>query len=259
MSYGIVYEPDFIDGLDFSIDVWDIEIDNVITSAGFQQVLDTCSPYAGKDSNDANHPIAPQCDYLLVRAPSGVPVDLINPLLNSGTLKTNGMDFDVSYNLETGMGDFNFSLDATYTDNYSLTNDQGVEGDNSAGHNFGSAGFPRVKANFNLSWMMDDVAVSYTAQYIGEQEEDCGISNNDADTWECSDVEGGTNQLDTIIYHDIQASYFLSDYDTRLTFGIQNLLDKEPPISTQPFANSFDGSLYDGVGRFMYGRVTVKF
>ena len=284
VSFGLVYEPAFVDGLDFSIDVWDIEIENVITSAGFQQVLDTCSPYDGKDSNDANHPIASNCGNLLTRAPSGIPVTYINPLLNSGLLKTNGLDVDVTYNLETSAGDFAFTLDATYTDNYSLTNDLGVEGDNSAGHNYGSAGFPRWKANFNVRWMMDDIAVSYTAQYIGHQEEDCALRGQahdrdddtaqtpteamGTDTWVCSDYDGsaprtgsswGTNKLDTVIYHDVQASYFLSEYDARLTFGIQNLLDEEPPISTQPFANSFDGSLYDGVGRFMYGRVTVKF
>ena len=259
VSYGIVYDPSWVDGLDFSVDVWDVEIDDVITSAGFQQVLDTCSDYAGKDADDANHPIAPQCGTLLTRAPSGVPVDFINPLLNSGKLETNGVDFDVTYNFTTEFGDFNLVWDATYTDEYLLINDQGVASSNFAGTNQGDAGYPRWKSSFNGTWTMDDLAVTYSLQYIGDQTEDCELAPVDTDTWMCSDVEGGTNHLGSTVYHDIQASYFLSEYDVRLTFGINNLTDKQPPVSTTAFANSFDASLYDPTGRFMYGRVTVKF
>ncbi len=104
MSFGLVYDASWLDGLNMTLDVWDIAIDNVITSAGFQQVLDTCSPNATGD--DATHPIAGNCDQLLARAPSGVPATFINPLLNSGRLETNGVDFDIIYNFETSVGDW---------------------------------------------------------------------------------------------------------------------------------------------------------
>ncbi|MFY8272664.1 TonB-dependent receptor domain-containing protein [Pseudoalteromonas sp. SSDWG2] len=259
LSYGIVYEPSFVEGLNLSVDVWDIEIENVITSAGFQQVLDTCSNYAGKDSDDANHPIAPNCDSLLTRAPSGVPVTFINPLLNSGKLETNGVDFDIMYDFETSFGSFKTVLDATYTDVYRLVNDQGVASSNYSGRNLGDAGFPRWKSNFDVTYMLDNFSFNYNLQLIGKQIEDCGISNVSTDTWACSDLDNDENKLGTTVYHDIQASYMLEDMNTRLTFGIKNLFDKVPPISTQAFANSFDASLYDPTGRFFYGRVTVKF
>jgi len=259
ISYGIVYNPSFIDGLDLSIDLWDVQIKNVITSAGFQQVLDTCSSYDGQSVEDANHPIAAYCGQLLTRAPSGVPVTFINPLLNSGKLVTKGVDFDIAYNMESSVGDFRFILDATYTDDYHLENDQGTAQPNNAGRNLGDFGLPRWKSTFDATWSMDDFSVNYHAQFIGKQTEECGISHNDADTWSCSDLENDENQIGTVVYHDIQASYFLEEYDMRFSVGVNNVFDKIPPISTQAFANSFDASLYDPTGRFFYGRVSVKF
>ncbi len=284
ISYGIVYNPSYIDGLDMSIDIWDVEIENVITSAGFQQVLNTCSDYDGKSVDDATHPIAGFCNQLLTRAPSGVPVTFINPLLNSGKLITKGVDFDISYNIESNIGEFRFVLDATYTDDYHLENDNGDAQPNQAGRNLGDTGLPRWKSNFTLTWSMDDFSVNYRAQMIGKQTEYCGLRGQGhdrddssaqtisevqgTDTWICSDYDTasprsgsswGENKLGTVVYHDIQASYFLDMYDMRFTLGVNNVFDKVPPISTQAFANSFDASLYDPTGRFFYGRVSVKF
>ena len=257
LSYGIVYNPSFVEGLDLSIDIWDVKIDSVITSVGFQQILDSCSPNATGD--DATHPIVPFCGELLVRAPSGIPATFINPLVNSGTLETNGLDFDITYGFESGFGDFKFTLDATYTDVYRLVSAEGVAQANQAGRNLGDAGYPRWKSNFNTTWTYEDFSVNYSLQFLGDQTEDCGLSANENDTWACSDLENGFNHLGSTVYHDIQGSYYLSDYSTRLTLGINNIFDKTPPISTQAFANSFDASLYDPTGRFFYARATLKF
>ncbi len=256
-SFGLVYDASWLEGFNLSVDVWSIQIDNVITSAGFQQVLNTCSPTATGD--DATHPIAPFCDSLLQRAASGVPVTFINPLLNSGTLETNGVDFDVIYNFETSYGDINLTWDATYTDTYRLVNDQGVAQSNQAGRNLGDAGFPRWKSSVNATWNIDDFSLVYNIQYIGEQEESCAVGFVSTDTWRCSDPDGEFNTLDATVYHDMQASYYLDEYNTRFTLGVNNMFDKTPPISTTAFANSFDASLYDPTGRFFYGRVSVKF
>ena len=43
------------------------------------------------------------------------------------------------------------------------------------------------------------------------------------------------------------------------TFGIRNLFNKEPPSSTQQQLNSFDPTLYDVPGRFLYVRVGIKY
>ncbi len=43
------------------------------------------------------------------------------------------------------------------------------------------------------------------------------------------------------------------------TFGIRTLFNKEPPSSTQQQLNSFDPTLYDVPGRFLYVRVGIKY
>jgi outer membrane receptor protein involved in Fe transport len=51
----------------------------------------------------------------------------------------------------------------------------------------------------------------------------------------------------------------MSEYDTRVSFGVQNIGDKGPPLSTSAFANSFSSADYTSPGRFPYVRVTVDF
>jgi iron complex outermembrane receptor protein len=264
LSAGLVYAPSWAEGLDLSVDYWDIEIKDVIQRAGFQQVLDTCAGVAGETA----HPVAPFCDDLVKRSASGIPTVMINPWLNLGTLNTNGWDFTVNYNFETEYGDFKVAWDNTYTDLYQLTNLQGVKIPNQAGKNFGDDGYPRLKSSMSLTWMYEDVSVNWRTRFISSQREDCngfedydGLCSGydivtDSDGDESKDYY---NDYGDYFVHDLQAAYNLDMFDTRLEVGIKNLFDETPPVSVTAFANSFDVNQYDGTGRYFYGRVTVKF
>ena len=60
-------------------------------------------------------------------------------------------------------------------------------------------------------------------------------------------------------YHDVQVTYDLKRYDVRITAGVNNVGDKDPPLCFSCYANTFDGSIYEVPGRFPYLRVRVKF
>ncbi len=66
-------------------------------------------------------------------------------------------------------------------------------------------------------------------------------------------------KLGATTYHDVQLSYELEQYDTRVLVGVRNLGDKGPPLSTSAFANSFNVADYRIPGRFPYLRVSIDF
>jgi outer membrane receptor protein involved in Fe transport len=63
------------------------------------------------------------------------------------------------------------------------------------------------------------------------------------------------------VYNDLQFGYNLEAWNTRFDIGVNNVADKQPPFL---FANNSlnantDPSDFDLMGRYYWGRVTVKF
>ena len=67
----------------------------------------------------------------------------------------------------------------------------------------------------------------------------------------------GINSLGSTTYHDVQVSYHWEDW--RFTIGVDNITEKDPPVCTGCFANSYDPSVYRVPGRFPYLRVSKSF
>jgi iron complex outermembrane receptor protein len=67
--------------------------------------------------------------------------------------------------------------------------------------------------------------------------------------------------LDATTYHDLQVAYRFADWnDFRITLGVNNLADKDPPICLSCSLNGYDASTYDiPGGRFFYLRADVRF
>ena len=67
------------------------------------------------------------------------------------------------------------------------------------------------------------------------------------------------NHIGATFYHDVSGTYHMDSWNTDFTFGIRNLLDKDPPVAMSAFANSFLPTFYRTPGRFFYARAGVKF
>ena len=252
-TMGFVYSPGWVDGLDMSVDFYQIELENTITTIGAQTILNACANQGSFCS-------------LIERSAQGIVTDLLNAGVNIGGTDVEGVDFLVSYSLpETDWGFFRVVWDGAYqSENTDIRPDP--EGGptittNLVGFNLGDGAFPRWKSNLDVNWSYGDWEATWGLQYIHGQNETCaipaafGFCNADLDDDGVNEARhiGGTT------YHDVQVSYHLADFDTRLTLGVQNLFDKGPPVSTTAFANSFDVADYRTPGRFPYVRVTVDF
>ncbi|MCG8436184.1 MAG: TonB-dependent receptor, partial [Gammaproteobacteria bacterium] len=262
ITAGIVFSPSFWEGLSLSLDYWKIEIDNAIVGLTGQQITNGCHI----NNNQS------QCD-LITRNNAGAIVDLIAAGQNIGGLETEGIDFSVSYNLpEFNWGRIRLVWDTTYLDEFDLilTNPDGSESTTSfVGTNTGSSAggaYPNWKSNLDATWSYGHWEATWGMQFIGDQLETCPVGALSATL--CSNpaperaiIQGVSaspfNHIGSTTYHDVQVSYHWEDW--RFTVGIDNITDKDPPISFSAASNSYDPSVYRVPGRFPYLRISKSF
>ena len=257
-TYGFVYSPEQIEGLSITFDVFDIEVDNAVSSVGAQSILNACA------ETGVN-----LCS-LITRGAGGNVVDLFNGQINLGGQTTSGFDYNVAYNFETEFGDFRVNWDGTYIDERTLIIIDPVTGASQEFNDAGQAGdrdvVPRLRTNLALTWTYDDWTANWLMRYIGNTTELCQIDGGELDQQLCSDPvdpndeDGGNsfNELEAMAYHDVSLGYAVSD-NLRITVGVNNIFNTDPEVSYSTFANSFDPSMYEVPGQFFYSRVNLTF
>jgi len=277
-DWGVVYDPHFIEGLSVSADYWRLYLNNTITSVGAQSVVDLCS--------------AGQLQYcpLIHRYQSGINQgqwQFINePTGNLGRVDVKGVDFAANYRLpEFSFGRFSIGVNATYLQKYDISTAPGTDANtvyHYAGHfmTFGSAQaagcpgagggiclFPRWRAQSSVAWQLGSFDASWRMRYIGRFQMGSQAPSQDvfpAGTCYYGDyctIHGMVIKYGATVYNDIQFGYNLEAWNTRFDIGVNNVADKQPPFL---FANNSlnantDPSDFDLMGRFYFGRVTVKF
>ena len=273
-TFGFVYSPSWLDGFDLTVDYYEIELQDAISTVGAQTILNACSQSL-------------ELCGLIDRGSIGQVTDILDAGVNVASLDVSGVDFLASYSFpETDWGFFRVVWDSAYVAEYTqVTPNFGApEGSapivqNFVGQNLGDTALPRWRSNIDVNWSYGDWEATWGLQYLAGTNETCGLpaafgfcnigSDSDGDGIidtpttnvdldQDGDLELG-RRLGSTVYHDAQVSYHLSEYDTRLTLGVQNIFDKGPPLSTTAFANSFNVAQYRTPGRFPYVRVTVDF
>jgi outer membrane receptor protein involved in Fe transport len=165
ITLGVVYSPGFVEGLSFTVDYWDIDISNAISSLGEQLILDNCAAtgqYCDKITRYGS-------DSLLY----GNSSDIDDRTTNVGGVTSSGYDFNARYSTELFSGNLSLNLDATLYDTYDITQADGSVIEN-AGYfyrNSGDGNFPEWKTNVSASYAQDDWLVNWSVRYIGEVEE----------------------------------------------------------------------------------------
>ena len=257
-TLGLVYNPSWIEGFDVSLDWWKIELEDVITGFSSQEILNNCIL-----DNEQNF-----CQ-LFSRFPDGSINSLISAGVNFGEATVEGYDMTVNYRLpETSWGRFSFSWDTSYLADYRL----GDVNDNLVGEYLPEDNHWRIRSNLLVRWELGDWGATWATRYFSRQEEACPFYYNDYGFGElCSDVilglgedggvdvvQGGSfNKIPSAVYHDVSV-YTKLPWNARVTLGVNNVLDRDPPIAYSAFANTFDPQ-YEVPGRFLYLQYNQKF
>ena len=264
-TLGLVYSPSWAEGLDIYLDWYNIAVENAIAIRSAQFVLDDCYVTGNLGS----------C-ALVTRQASGDVLDLFSGTQNLiGGVETEGYDLTVDYKFDTEFGKFRINWDTAYLSYYGdvgqpdagdTLSDGTISGGNFSGTSFDRLNlYSRIKSNVTTNWQLGDWSANLTARYISGADEDCSLPVIFGQPELCSDPDvedpqfGGapTNHFDNTWYFDAQVSWD-SPWNARITGGIRNLFDEDPPVSFSNFANSFDPN-YDVPGRFWYVQYNQKF
>lgn len=165
---------------------------------------------------------------------------------NLATVETSGIDFVTAYNLETGIGDFNFKFDLTHVLDFKKQANANAAMIDYAG----LVTQPDWRGNLATSWKYDDFSAAWTVVYIGSQSADY-----------YNKLEKTTRYVDYSDYfkHNIQFAYNHA-YNGSITVGVNNLFDTDAPnYYTYADYRDVEVGLYDVLGRTYYLRINQKF
>jgi outer membrane receptor protein involved in Fe transport len=256
-TIGLVAQPPFIPGFSFSVDYYNIKVNNVITSPAAQDVINACY-----DLESANN----QFCGLFQRAGTGggprgeeqfriLEDSLQNVLLNYAKLKVRGLDFDVGYRHDFGAFGVNAHLYYTRV----LQNDQFLDPTDPtfADQVLLELNDPQDRFTFDLDLKHGPVTLGYEMRYIGHM-----VVNNYEDFFS---VQGRPPQnadyseqrfYPHVFYHDIRIGIEIMD-KSEVYIGCENIANKVPPLGlTGVGAGS---AVYSNVGRFFYAGVRANF
>ncbi|WP_164119283.1 TonB-dependent receptor [Stenotrophomonas maltophilia] len=247
-TVGLVYSPDFVQGLDVSLDWWKIRIDNAIVGESATNILEQCY-VQGSDA---------ACGRF-TRGSNGQVNALDRSLVNAGYRETAGYDINVRYRLpDTAFGKFAVNWNTTYTDYLEQRNDSAAT--TPVEQRTGWAGDFRVRSTFNLDWQYGDLGIGWTARYYSSMKEKCSYMD------ECNmpgfsssyTSASPTNKVGSNTFHDLQVRYSLP-WDGTVSLGVNNVFNHQGPTMYSQPNSSF--TYYGGfdIGRFMYMKYQQRF
>lgn len=258
-SFGFVITPSALPGFSVTLDYFDIRIKNVITSYGANFILTQCADTGNPTYCSLVHRDASGSLWL---SPDGYVND---PTLNLGSLQTRGMDVVTNYHLDMGAaGKMDFLLNGTYTAELFTTPVPGGGEYDCAGYYGSTCGVPtpKWKHKFRATWLTpwDGLSASLQWRHINSVIEDTH-SPNPLLAGATPNTDSGMPSFD---YIDLTAAYQVTK-NVNLRVGVNNLFDKDPPIiAGGDFSTAFvNGNtwpqVYDTLGRYIFGQVTIDF
>jgi iron complex outermembrane receptor protein len=262
VSAGFVYSPHYIPGLTLSADYFNIDVEKVIGVIGINLTISQCiqtgSPYfcslIHRDPGSGS----------LINSPG---VDVSNINLNTGSLKTAGIDINGTYSVplnnlaKMDLGHLALNLAGTYTTEYAVQPLPGLGSYDCVGLFGLTCGQPNprwrhiLRATWETPW---NVEVAGSWRFIDGTQIDKSSSN----TFLAAPVVTADDHLPSISYFDLSATFHpRKSLDLRV--GINNIFDKDPPLTASAGGIAANGNyfagMYDSLGRYLFVGLTARF
>ncbi len=254
-TVGLVATPDFIPGLTFSVDYFNIEVEDFIATVPEALTINNCL-----ETGDEFF-----CS-LINRDPSTGSLFLGNDgfvvatTVNTGSLKTTGIDFSASYRFEVGgFGDVRVDYLSTYLRSVEKVPLPGEEAFDCAGKYSSTnaecgVAQPVYRHRLPVTWSAAnaDISATLTWRYFGSADL---LSDNPAPV---------AATLDSVNYIDLSVRGAISE-NVEMRAGVNNLFDVTAPVSSSiggsggSFGNgNVFPSAYDALGRFLFVGATFR-
>ena len=258
-TLGVVWTPSWTDDMGFTLDYFNISIDDAIGTLTTDTIVQGCYESPGFSS--------PLCDLITgapavgTSASAGAPtrrasdLTIAGQLLNSqnvATFETSGVDLGFNYSMDAGPGVFRVDATATYLHEWKYQGSSEDPTIDLAGY-FGAdpvttaiVAFPEWKFYANFAYDYDCWTAATTVRMLGE-----------VDDFDPSPGDLATH-IDATWYQDVNFRYYRWENFT-ISGGIRNVWNQQPPYVTNNDDMNTLMRSYDTVGRFFYGSVTLQF
>lgn len=243
-TLGFVYTPSWAPDLGVSVDWWDIEITDAISSISGQVTANRCVDAPGGINNEF-------CERVR-RDAATFEIDFVTAISqNLQKLQAQGIDLEVAYRFDLFGGDLNARAISTFlrkrrtfafqNDPDEFTENRGVLGD------------PRRLVNLSLGYTFGPASVSWQTRFIDDM---LRVSN---ESFRSNPDQQYPIRTGSVTYTDLQTRYRFSGMARGLEayLGIDNVFDKNPPYAL--FGDGEGSALFDNIGRYYYVGLNYTF
>ena len=251
-TVGAVITPQAIPGLLLSVDYFNIKVEDFIGTIPPQLTLNNCL-----ETGDEFF-----CSLIQRDAGGSLFVDgdtstILATTVNTGSIKTDGIDINASYSFDVGngFGSIGLRYTGTYLMGYEEISVPGEEAFECAGFYASNCEVPRPKYShtFGATWLSEkDFDLTMAWRRIG------GVT-------QFGTAANSTNQsarLKAVDYFDLSVNFGLAE-NVRMRAGINNLFDVLPPVSSALPAGLGTGNtfpaVYDTNGRYAFAGFSIEF
>ncbi len=259
-SFGIVLQP--IPDLIFTVDWWQIEqTDLVGILAGSSHLLYDSLLQSQGSSNPA-----------VIRDPiSNEVIEIANDYLNLGVRNIAGIDFSLSYDWETSVGDWRFRANVARLNKFDqeadsisalllaaqAAGDPSVPADRTvagAGDLIMQNGRPEIRARVSLDWRSNQWGAGINSNYISELTDTSTTATVDGEVMTLP--VGSFSRVNLYADYRFQADNLLDN--SKLRIGVRNIADRNPPLADE-LAHGYFGAVHSNRGRYFYASFTKDF
>ncbi len=255
--FGVVITPQALPGLTASIDYFDIKVKNTIGALFADDILRQCALTGDPKLCRLIHRDAAGTLWL---TPDGY-TEGTNQ--NVGRLESEGIDVNASYIMALGDSALNFRLLGTYQKKSAI--DTGIFKYDCVGLFGNTCGIPNPhwRHRFQVSWQYKKTTVTLGWRMQGAVTVDAGSGQKDlADPALVPKLKAsGSFHIAATNYLDLAANYKISN-KIEVSLGVNNILDKEPPLGAGMSPNDFGPGFfgfYDPYGRFIHSSIDFTF
>jgi iron complex outermembrane receptor protein len=257
-TIGLVYEPRYLPNFSATLDYYNVKVDKAIATIGESTILNGCYVSGSNTS---------YCNFVIRDPLTQQVTNIINLSQNVGQETVAGLDLALRYAMPTvGFGRFGFTFDGTWLQKHNQTLADGtvVIGKNTfdltaaSGQGGTNAAY---KFNAGVLWGLGQLGAGLNTKFIAGYHE-CGDANGDfSGSGLCYVNSTFERRVSAWNVWDAFVSYNLKSVAgrTSLSFGVNNVFNRDPPKIYNTFASATDQYTYDQLGRFFYVRVAQAY
>lgn len=261
-SFGIVFQPEFVEGLTVTADWWSIDQTGIVGIFGTPNhlALDWALRINGMAPNPDVVRQAPTADNIAFFAGSGLDavgqvLQTTVPYFNLDSRETEGVDISVVYDMETSrFGSFTFGLNAakllkTFQSTGPLGDFINAQGEPSivvvsGGDLIERDQRPEWKGSGYVKWNSENFGAGLYVNHVGEFKDTGVVSDSipglfwTVDSWTTYNISGE--------YH-----FRMGDFaDSTIRVGINNVTDEDPPLADENL--NYLASMHNPLGQYAY-------